>query len=382
MKKTTLATALAAALACTNTAAAASIEDELAAIKARLQALEKQVQDQNRVIAEKDAEIQAMKKDTPAILQHDADADAWHNKIEVGGLIEVEAGVVDSDDADTESDIVAATVELGIAAQVNDWVSAELVLLYEEETDGDGTPFGVDTALITIADPDSSWFVNAGQYTLPFGAYPTYMVSDPLTLDLGETANTAVEAGWGFGPATASVYVFDGNRGPGHADIDNYGLALNFENDFDGVGVVGNLGYINDVAEADGFGDLASSADGDIAGWIASAEITAGNVVFIAEYLATLDDFKATAPGAEPSAYNLEVDYQFDLGGNPSVVAFSYQGTDDLDMIDASLQEERIGAAMWVEIMDGTAVALEYLMEEAYDGTDTDTLTGKIAVEF
>jgi hypothetical protein len=277
---------------------------------------------------------------------------------------------------------VAATVELGIAAQVNDWVSAELVLLYEEDTDGTGNPFDVDTAIVTIADPDSSWFINAGHYTLPFGSYASNMVSDPLTLDLGETGDTAVEAGMGFGPLTASLYVFDGDRGPGHPSVDNLGFALNYEGDFDGVGVVGHVGYLGDVGEADGFGSLAAPADGDISGWIASAEVTAGNFVFIAEYLATLDDFRATAPGAEPSAYNLEVGYNFELGGKPSVVAFSYQGTDDLDMIDPTLQEERIGAAMWVEIMDGTAVALEYLVEEAYDGTDTNTLTGKVAVEF
>ena len=374
------AIASAAVLAIAGSAGAVDIEDELAAIKARLAALEKQVQEQKRVIAEKDAEIQAIKRNTPEILQQDADA--WHNRISVGGLIEVEAGYVDSDGANTESDIVAATVELGITAQVNDWVSAELVLLYEEDTDGTGNPFDVDTALVTIADPDSSWFVNAGQYTLPFGTYATNMVSDPLTLDLGETGDTAVEAGMGFRPLTASVYVFDGDRGPGYPSVDNLGFALNYEGDFDGVGVFGHVGYLGDVGETDGFGGLAAPADGDISGWIASAEVTAGNFVFIAEYLATLDDFRATAPGAEPSAYNLEVGYNFDIGGKPSVVAFSYQGTDDLDMIDPTLQEERIGAAMWVQILDGTAVALEYLVEEAYNGTDTNTLTGKVAVEF
>jgi hypothetical protein len=373
--KTTLAAAMAAALACSGGAMAASLEDELAAIKARLNALERQVQDQNRTIQQKDREIAELKRSS-------GDGDAWFDKVEIGGLIEVEAGHVSSDGSEDDDDVVAGTVELGIAAEINDWVAAEIVLLYEEDADNvdeDGTSdINVDTAMVTIADPDSNWFVNAGQYTLPFGTYATNMVADPLTLDLAETADTAVEAGMSFGPVTASVFAFDGDGSD--AAINRFGAAVFGEFGNDSVSAKLHAAYMNDISETDGLGDF-DDTDDSAPGWIASAEITAGAFIFIGEYLAATDDFSA-APGDEPSAFNLEAGVNFELAGMPAVFAVAHQGSDEMGVLDSEFPEERTGAAITVEILEGTSVALEYLTQEDYDGVDTDTLTGKLAVEF
>ena len=379
MKKSLIALAIAGALTGGNSQAAMSDAEWRAAMEQRLSYLEQRVRAQDQVIEQKNQEIAELRESSSASV-----ASGWFQNTEIGGVIEVEAGRSSGGGA-SEDDMVTGTVELGIATQVNPWVSAELVLLYEEDTDNadenGSNAFSVDTAVVSIADPDSNWFINAGQYTLPFGAFPTNMVSDPLTLDMAETADTAAEFGASFGAFTASAFVFDGDRGTS-ADIDNYGFALVFENQTDTAGIVAHAAWLNDIGETDGLGGVVNAGDGDMAGWIASAEVTFGNFVLIGEYFAALDDFKASAPGDEPSAYNLEAGVNFELAGLPTVFAVAHQKTSDMQTLDNSVVETRNGAAVTFEVLDGTSVGVEYLSEEAHDGSKANTLTGKLAVEF
>ncbi|MCB1722308.1 MAG: LbtU family siderophore porin [Gammaproteobacteria bacterium] len=389
MNKTRMAAALAMAIGA-GTSSAGAFEDELAAIKARLSALEAQVSDQNRVIAEKDREIAELRE---AQNSGGGGGDAWFNRVEVGGLVEVEAAHVSSDNASDVDDLVASKIELGIAAQINPWVAGEIVLKFEEDTDNsDGTNSDVDldTAVITIADPDSSWFVNAGQYTLPFGTFPSYQVSDPLTLDVAETLDTAVEAGAGVGPATLSVFVFDGDRSA--TSTDRYGAALALETEAAGAKLAAQIAYMNDVGETNGLGEIIANGGGfttsdRVPGYIAGAEIGVGAFLFIAEYFQATDDF-ADLGGDKPSAYNAEAAYVFETVGRPSTFAVAMGGTGGLRNADDGngnlglFVERRRSATYAVEVLDGTTVALEYKSEEDYNGTDTDTVTGQLAVEF
>lgn len=385
MKRTLLAASVAAVLASTGSAGAATVEERLEAMEKRLIYLEKRVETQDQTIAEKDREISELKKSTAENRAGGESGGAsWVDTIEIGGVIEVEASHTSADGEKDESDLITPTVELGITAQVNDWVGAELVLLYEEETDnddgsGDGSDFSVDTAMITVADPNSSWFVNAGQYTLPFGTYNTDMIADPLTLDLGETGDTAIEAGWNFGMVTASVYTFQGDR---DSRIDNFGAALNVEVVNDSFGFIGHLGYLNDLGESDFMVDEGFITDSDDVGaWIASAQFQFGAIRLTGEYLAAIDGF-ADASNDEPSAFNVEAAIDFDAMGKPATFALAYQGTDELDNIDDGISEKRIGGTIAVEVYKGTTLALEYRNDEDYTGADTDTITGLLAVEF
>jgi len=57
---------------------------------------------------------------------------SWFENISFSGLVEVEASYFDSPDG-SESDIAVSTVELGIDAQLNHWVNAHVLILYEED---------------------------------------------------------------------------------------------------------------------------------------------------------------------------------------------------------------------------------------------------------
>lgn len=199
MKRTTfaIATLLSFASITSGTAAAGEIKDELAAIKARLKQLENQVEKQNDTIQHQQDIIENKSKQIEALAevtetkQNNSGGNAWFNKVEISGLVEVEAGHNNPDEGDDSSDVVLATAEIGIAAEINDWVSSEIVLLYEE----DETDLEVDVATVTIANPDGPWYITGGQTYVPFGVFETNLISDPLTLEIGETRESVVLAG-------------------------------------------------------------------------------------------------------------------------------------------------------------------------------------------
>ncbi|MBW2590686.1 MAG: LbtU family siderophore porin, partial [Deltaproteobacteria bacterium] len=148
----------------------------------------------------------------PAIC--DEDRGKWFENITLSGAIEVEAGFekIDYNDPATKdvdsSDIVVSTVEVGIDAEIVKHVSGHILFLYEE----DDTPIEVDEAIISINGEDVvPLYLNAGQMYVPFGNFESHMISDPVTLELGETRESAVVAGFANDCIGISAGVFNGD---------------------------------------------------------------------------------------------------------------------------------------------------------------------------
>ena len=374
MKKSSLVLAIAATgLTTVGNVAAGSLEDRLMAMEKRLQALEKRIETQDKVIEAKNKKIDQLTS------QSGTTSGGWFSNVEIGGVVEVEATSVDPDNAGDTSDINVATVELGIAAQVNDWTSAEIVLLYEN--DG-GTALDVDTATISIADPDSIWQFKTGLYALPFGNFTTHVVSDPITLDAAETADTAIEFGIAQNGLSAAAYVFKGDQ-TAQNNIDNFGLAFGYEMENDNFSFSGGLGWINDLSEANAVIDTpTTNATNKADAWTAFAQFNMGPFTLLGEYVAALDSLNVYSTTDEPSFYNLEAAYRFNAGAIPSVFAIAFQGSDEASNYAGGQDEERFLAALTMEIMEATSLGLEYKNTETYTGVETDTLTGKLSVEF
>jgi len=105
---------------------AVEIEDELNAIKARLHELEQMLgkqqdmmMEQGKMIEKKDRQIEELVENA-RVRNDNNSAAGWADRIEISGVAEVEAGYNDPDTGDSSSDIVLATAEIGIAAQVNE----------------------------------------------------------------------------------------------------------------------------------------------------------------------------------------------------------------------------------------------------------------------
>lgn len=298
--------------------------------------------------------------------------------VEFTGAIEVEANYVSTDKEDSSSDIIVPTAELGVAVQLNEWVNGTLVALYEENSNNDGE-LNIDTALISIANPNADWYVNAGQYTLPFGTYNSNMLSDPVTLEMGETADTALEFGFNWNEFNASVYTFQGD----HSEtINNFGVALNHKLAIETFELSTHLGFINNLAESDNIVDGGWFTQEDkVSAWIASAQINYADFLFIAEYLSSNKAF-TDADNNQPSLFNAELGYNFAIADLPALFSVGYQGTDDADSDNWELPESRLLAALSVELFTGTTVGIEYKNEKSYTDISSDTVTAKLSYEF
>ncbi|MCF7992378.1 MAG: LbtU family siderophore porin [Thiohalocapsa sp.] len=343
----------------------------------------------------------------------DSDAGGnWFENIEIAGLIEVEAAYVDPFEGSSESDIVLATFELGIASQVTDWVEIGAALLYEE----DDTPLEVDIAYATIYNPDvSPVYFTAGQVYVPFGAYETNLVSDPLTLEIGEARETAAELGFIYEGFSGSVYAFNGdNKVDGENEIGSWGANLAFSREQDGMIWTVGAGYISDLGDSDSLQDgVADNREarleelleaGDPAaddfstdptertgGWTVNAAIVLGSFNLIGEYLSAAEEFDDASlafgdHGAKPSAWNIEAGFGFEVLGRESVAAIAYQGTDEALALE--LPKERWLVGWSIGIFDNTALSFEYSYDTDYSESDGGTgengsaFVAQLAVEF
>ncbi len=173
----------------------------------------------------------------------------WFENIEIAGLVEVEAGYFEPFGGPSESDLVLATFELGILSRIGGWVEVGASLLYEE----DDTDLEVDTGYITIYNPDvAPVYFTGGQIYVPFGVYETNLVSDPLTLELGETRETAALVGFEYQGFGGSVYGFNGDtKLNGDNRISGWGANLGYAWEQDDLGVTVAAGYINNLGDSD-----------------------------------------------------------------------------------------------------------------------------------
>lgn len=313
----------------------------------------------------------------------------WFNNIEIAGLIEVEASYADPYAGDSESDITLATFELGIAAQVTEWVEAMASLLYEE---GD-TDLEVDIAQITIANAVvTPVYVNAGQFYLPFGTYETNLVSDPLTLEIGEIRESAVEVGFVYGGFGGSVYTFQGdNEVDGDTRIDSWGANLSVARELDAVSWSAGIGYISNLGDSDSLRDTVVDPTDFTGGWTANLAVIVQDFNLIGEYLGAADDFDTAAlsfdgNGAKPEAWNIELGYSFEVFGKESVAAVAYQGSNEALALE--LPEERWLVGWSIGIFDGTALSFEYSHDSDYGtgkggtGENANAFVAQLAVEF
>ena len=368
MKKT-LTTTIVALLGWQGQAMAESMDDRVGNAEQRLRYLEQRLHDQDQTIKQQK-----------------------EGGLKIGGVIEVEASSHSPYEGDSTSDITAATVELGLGAQINPWVSGEVVLLYEE----DDTPLEVDVATITVASPHGASFTG-GQFYVPFGSFESNQISDPLTLEIGETRESGIQLGYEAGAFSGALYMFNGTNKEdnGTADkVDNFGITLGFS----GEGYSLGLGYINDIGDSDSIQDAllngpfgSNDVLSHVAGQTANAMFEFGSFTLIGEYVAATDKFQVgelefNGQGAEPKAWNVEVGYAFELAGKGATFAVAYQGTEQALALE--LPETRTLATLSVGIMKNTALAFELAKDEDYSvaeggtGKSANTVTAQLAIEF
>ena len=304
----------------------------------------------------------------------------------ISGVVEAEIGMGDDFDGNSGSDIALATVEIAIDAEISEWFSGHVVLLHEE----DDTPLEVDQGFITYGNSFlSSFSANIGQQYLPFGVFETNLISDPLTLEIGETRESAIVISYD-GDLYASFYMFNGDvkEAGGDDSIDSMGFNLGYAFEGESINLDVGVSYISNIKDSDGLGDsiigyreeindttpnsfpAPEEVDEYTAGFGGHMILGWGSMIFIGEFVAAMDDFavdEISNVKRKPSATNLEFAYGV---SDDFVVALAIQNSVDLA---GYVPESRFLLGMSYQIDEATSVALEFASDSDYGTSDGGT---------
>jgi hypothetical protein len=319
----------------------------------------------------------------------------WADKITLSGLIEAEAHYENYDyddpaiDDDDSSDITLATVELGVDVDIIKHVKGHVLFLWEED---DTEPVDVDEGFITLDGEDVvPLYLNVGKLYVPFGNFESHFISDPLTLELGETRESALTVGCKNEWIDVSVSAFNGDIDETGEDnhIETYVASASFSVPgelISNFGIAGGVSYISNIGDSDSLQDEIDSDVGIkdyVNGFNAFLSISFMDKLFLeCEYLGALDEFEAgelSFDGGnkfQPKTWNFELAY---AATDRLEVAVKYEGGDDLGNF---LPEDQYGAAVTYSLFENTSLAIEYLHGEFENDDERDVVTTQLAVEF
>ncbi|MBF0107839.1 MAG: LbtU family siderophore porin [Magnetococcales bacterium] len=313
----------------------------------------------------------------------------WSDRIHLGGTVEVEANWNNNHDGDfttarrEESDVTLATAELTAEARLHDWVSSKVVLLHEEN--GSDKEIDVDSATITLANPRvTPAFLTAGLLTLPFGRFETLMISDPLTLDLGETTESAVQSGFSYSHYSGSIYLFNGDAEKSGTDshLRGFGGNLSYDRDYNFAKVHFGSDLISTLEDA----NFITDSDVDettmrrhIPGLSLHGSLETGPWTGLAEYVTAMKEFDPgellwNGGGARPWTLNTELGYGWIWMGYGGMVAVGYQQTGEAGGL--LMPQRRLRGGVSVVLFPNTNLSFEWAHDQDYKVSDSSSVEG------
>ncbi len=309
----------------------------------------------------------------------------------ISGGIEMEARLESTDPAEGggehSSELVLASLEVGVEVVFNEQVSGSM--LFEYEGGGEVT---LDEAVIMIDGGDTVPIqVTAGEMNLPFGDFETHMLSGTLASDIGEVREAAVQVGGEYGGFSGVAFIFNGGvdrvnqRGN---PMDNFGAEAGYALDANAFTLEAGLAYINNLLEADEWEEIMDEEETALRAYVgglsAQGMLTLGPFTVMGEYLRALDDLEWVHEEGftveDPiSAYNAEAGYAFSLGEREAVVAAGYQGTHNAY---GRFPERRYLGTVGLELFEAVTLAAEYRYDVFENSARETLVTVQLALEF
>lgn len=342
-----------------------------------------------RSLTDRVESLEGKGSDDPAGLSH---------PIEFSGVVEVDLSKARSRDADgytsNRSDITLSTAQMNADAAVNRYVTAHLALLYEEDPDDSGhLNITLDEAIIGYRG-GGAWpvYANLGRMYVPFGNFESHFISDPQTVILGETNDTAAVVGYANDIMDLSIGVFRGKiKEIGKGDHIASGVtSAKFSwprgGTNNGLAMTGGVSYLSNLAVSDGLEAEATNPGeiGDVVGGgSAFLGVALSDRFFLdGEYLGALNGF-ATGDfsfvddrNRRPQAWNVEAAARFT---DTLEFALRYGGSNEAGSF---LAEEEYGVALLYGIFVNTAITVEYLVQDFQDASNNSQIITQLAVEF
>jgi hypothetical protein len=297
--------------------------------------------------------------------------------LEYGALLEWEVG-----HSDGETEETMATVELGAGWQATDWLRGDVVFLYEE---GDTDPMDLDQLYFAVGGTTNCpFYLQGGQFYVPFGNLESYFISDPIVLELSEGLERGATLGFEQDGFAASLTVFESEIS-GANDYNGI-LAASYGVEGEQSSVTFGAALIHNILDADGITavleDHGYSTAEEASGFNAWVTARYDRATLIAEYVQTLEDIEVDGVdmGLKPASFNLELGYAVtDLLD----VAAKYEHSADSG---GEFAEHRFGVVAGCTVFErdwiSAGVAVEYMREAYEDGSDGDIFTMQFAVEF
>lgn len=324
----------------------------------------------------------------PATAQEETTTET-HPNIEISGLLDT--GLAFSSEkmaghTQKSSDSTLNTMELNFDSKLTDKVRGHIGFLYKDGV----TAFRFNEGTITLGGGQGLEF-SMGTMYVPFGEFSTNMISDPLTLTMGETRDSAALLTYNAGAVSASLYLFSGEIHK--TDIENKLEHRGFRIAYDKGPISVGLDYINSIAESEVLREklIDTSAldqpsylniDTFVGGTAFHANYRTERFNILVERVAALKTFADTAStdgelaGSKPITNNVEFGYRF--GENN--IAISLQGSKEAESF-APKRRVLLGYAR--EILEKVGLKIELAKTTQYNADHTDmTLSVQTSIEF
>lgn len=342
-------------------------------------------------------------------------------RVELHGLLEVEASYTATDfrghpiakslsgtENTRDSDIILATAALGIDIDFHKYVRGHILFLWEED---ETEPVDLDEGTLTLGGTENfPFFLVGGRFYIPFGMYNSHFITDPLTLELGETRESSVMVGFANNMFELQAGVFNGDvsQSRTHDTINGFYGCVNVTIPpkwLRGLELSGGVSITSNIADSDNLQDLINPflggrIDDLVPGLGAWLSATYGMFTLELEYIGALTDLEAgelvfdgscLGKRSAPKAWNVE------LAVRPMEkleLAARYGGNDEIPggidpaiaaaglPLQAFIPKTQYGAVASYNIWGPITVSLEYLFNIFENADKQHIITGQLAAEF
>ncbi|RJX29726.1 MAG: LbtU family siderophore porin [Desulfarculus sp.] len=313
-------------------------------------------------------------------------------KLSVHGHLKVE-GVYSrtqpgSGPSQSDSRFQVRTAEIFFTGQINPYLQGVLHFLYEEGFSG----VEMDEAFLLLGRTgDMPFYALAGRIYPAVGLFETYLVTDPVTKQVFETRQAALELGYAGRWLLASLGGY--NAGVHEAGDGGDSNLNSFYARADLVTPEGALGglklrlgaaYTSNIADSKFLVDQVPGQT--LASLVSALSVNAsasyGLWAFTGEYIAAGEfnpgelSFAPAGVRPQPYAFNLELAF---MPWDKWTFAVRYEGGGDLY---AQQPERAWGGAVTWQFLPDTTLAVEYMRGEFMDGATRDLVTTQIGVAF
>lgn len=270
------------------------------------------------------------------------------------------------------NDFVFDKLDLILDVDVTENIKFNTVIEYT-----DGEDLYVDSVQFDV-ELTEEFALTVGKAYLPFGAFGGDMISDPLTLELGEVCKTTAGLIWSpVDELSISAWVFSGDI---EEEINNGAVAV----EIDPIEAISfGFGVISDICEGSLADSIELEDDSDYdqtAGVNAWVSINLTDSLSVAgEYMAAIDDVDALG-GDKPQAWAFDVVW---TAIDDLTIAGRYEGSKEF--LADEMPESRMGGTVTYALSDVVSLSAEYLYSKYDDVAELDdshAVTGRLAIAF